>query len=147
MFRCTSLPFRLLELQVAPVFHGDNTGSNPVGDAKSNQQFARNFAGYSKVQKATSVCPKCTLETESSLCGSYDHAVFKRASHREEEGQDRGLGSVLGRRNGLCVDIHRRPEVGMPHQFLHHFELCSDAPEQSGISVEGMPADAFLNIQ
>src|ERR1039457_5243592 len=88
-----------------------------------------------------------TLEAEPGLCRFYGLAVFKRVSHREEEGQDRGLGGVLGRRNGLCVDIHRSPQGGMPHQFLHHFELGSDAPEQSGVGVsEGMPADTLLNI-
>ena len=36
----------------------------------------------------------------------------------------------------------------MPHQFLHHFELGSDAPEKGGIRVpEGMPADALLDIE
>jgi len=36
----------------------------------------------------------------------------------------------------------------MPHQFLHHFELRSDAPKQGRIGVsEGMPADALLNVE
>jgi hypothetical protein len=33
-------------------FHGDNTGSNPVGDAKSNQRFTISFAETSQAQKA-----------------------------------------------------------------------------------------------
>jgi hypothetical protein len=43
-------------------FHGGNTGSNPVGDAKSFQVLGESFALHSKVQKDTFWCPFCTLE-------------------------------------------------------------------------------------
>jgi hypothetical protein len=53
-----------------------------------------------------------------------------------------------GGRDGLRIDIHRRPQRGMPHQFLHHFEFGSDASEKRGIGMpEGMPADALLNFE
>jgi hypothetical protein len=45
------------------LFHGDNTGSNPVGDAKLKQQLTQTFARRSKVQKATFPCLFCTLAT------------------------------------------------------------------------------------
>lgn len=48
----------------------------------------------------------------------------------------------------LRIDIHRCPQRGMPHQFLHHFELRADTPEQGRIRVpEGMPANALLNVE
>src|SRR5215469_12226238 len=46
------------------------------------------------------------------------------------------------------VNIHGRPQRGMPHQFLHHFEFGSDASEKRRIGVaEGMPADALLDVE
>ena len=55
---------------------------------------------------------------------------------------------MLGGRNCLRIDIHRRPKRRMPHQFLDDFEFGSDAPEQRGTGVpKGMPANALLNIE
>ena len=55
---------------------------------------------------------------------------------------------MLSGRDGLGINVHRRSQCGMPHQFLHHFEFGSDAPEKRGIGVaECMPADALLDIE
>ena len=55
---------------------------------------------------------------------------------------------MLGGRDCLRIDIHRRTQRGMPHQFLHYFEFGSDAPEKRGVRVpEGMTADALLDIE
>ncbi len=40
---------------------------------------------------------------------------------------------MLGGRGCLRIDIHRRTQGGMPHQFLHYFEFGSDAPEKRGV--------------
>ena len=75
-----------------------------------------------------------------------DGIVVSGVSHREEQRQHCSLRGVLGRSNCLHVDIHRRTQCGMPHQFLHYFEFSSDAPEKRGVRVpEGMPSDALLD--
>jgi hypothetical protein len=54
------VPFRVNELPQFE-FHGDNAGSNFVGDAKSFQEDMCGFAYHSWVQKDTFRCPFCTL--------------------------------------------------------------------------------------
>jgi hypothetical protein len=72
------------------IFHGDNTGSNPVGDANQNQRFATIFARHSRVQKATFLCPFCTLEIMEF--GEHRNLVF--SGYREIAGQ-KGLRTIL----------------------------------------------------
>ena len=79
---------------------------------------------------------------------SDDGIIVCGFSHRNKQSQHGGLRGMLGGRNRLRIDIHRRPQGGMSHQFLHHFEFGSDASEKRRIGVpEGMPADALLNIE
>ena len=79
---------------------------------------------------------------------SDDGIIVCGFSHWNEQSQHGSLRGMLGGRNRLRIDIHRRPQGGMSHQFLHHFEFDSDASEKRRIGVpEGMPADALLNIE
>ena len=55
--------FRLRPRRLArprtPPFHGDNTGSNPVGDAKSSQELTRiipDLSGHKWAQKCSATC-------------------------------------------------------------------------------------------
>ena len=82
----------------------------------------------------------------NTLRRSNDGIIVCGVSHREEQRQHCSLRGMLGGRNSLRVDC--RPQCRMPHQFLHHFEFGSDAPQKRGIGVsEGMPAYALLNIE
>jgi hypothetical protein len=54
---------------------------------------------------------------------SEDGIIVCGFSHRKEQSQHGGLRGMLGGRNCLRIDIYRRPQRGMPHQFLHDFEF------------------------
>ena len=87
-------------------------------------------------------------QNERSLRYPDDGIIVCGVSHSEEQRQHGSLGRMLGGCDCLRVHIHRRPQSGMPHQFLHHFEFGSDASEQGRIGVaEGVPADALLDIE
>ena len=75
-------------------FHGDNTGSNPVGDAKQNQGLRLSFAFRSWVQKGHRSVPflhpfKAVLLEIVYLIGAY------QPQHRRELKRPLALGVWL----------------------------------------------------
>ena len=51
----------------------------------------------------------------------------------KDERQYGGLCRMLSRRDRLSVGVNRGPQRGMSQQFLHDFEFCPYAPEQSRV--------------
>ena len=99
------------------------------------------------MQKATFRRPFCTLDL-MQLRHPNDDIIVCRRRCREKQSQHGCLRGVLGGRNCLRVDVHRCPQRGMPHQFLHHLELGSDTAEQRRVGEsESVPADALLNVE
>ena len=101
-------------------FHGDNTGSNPVGDAKLSQQLSSGFAFHSWVQKRHQSAPFCTLFNAEKLLritGPTDRQLSASFCdlRREDERQNCCLSFMLGRRHCLRVDAECRAQGGMPH--------------------------------
>src|ERR1700679_537928 len=46
----------------------------------------------------------------------------------------------------LCINVHRRGDIGVMHQLLHYFDVFPIGFEQRGVRVtEGMEADPLRN--
>jgi hypothetical protein len=130
-----------------PVFHGDNTGSNPVRNVNKESniciELRQIFEGAKSYILVSFLHPRVWPLRRS------DNSLFVCGHrHRKEQGQHNSLCGVFGWGNCLCVDVHGRTQGRMPHQFLHHLELSSDTPKQRRVGVsERMPAGALLNFE
>jgi hypothetical protein len=67
----------------------------------------------------------CTLS--STFCG-FPRSIQKNIDHP-------ALSLPLGWRQSLCINVHRRGDVGVAHQLLHHFDVFPISFERRGIRV------------
>jgi hypothetical protein len=118
--------------QLGARFHGmeEVIGSIPI---RSTNQ-TNNLADSQKRRDTLSIrwfsC--CTLR-------GFPRSIQKNVDHPT-------LGLPLGWRQSLCINVHRRRDVGVAHQLLHHFDVFSIGFEQRRVRVtEGMEADPFHN--
>src|SRR4029077_19899024 len=123
-------------------FHGGNTGSNPVGDAKSFQQLTVSlYLGTKKAQFSLSM----RMHFIEAAVFSHRSRHFEQAQVRNtsqqtglnqqpfqtpEETNDAALRTPLLNRDGLGICIQCDPAGGVAKEFLCHLDICSVCSEQ-----------------
>ena len=110
------------------IFHGDNTGSNPVGDANKTKDLEKiepkpeGLKGFDKKRPLSGLIFVLLPFPHDLPC----HAAVRRAFHI---------------RDGLRVHIHRHLEVGMAEKFLDRLDVLSVGLHQCSEAMpEGVPA-------
>ena len=128
-------------------------GSSPHGPTIRNKCFMRISKKHSGVQKDTLLRPICVLFPDASLLSTELGHARRRIGNgcaaqpgRKHQRHHRRLGSVLGGRNRLSIDVQRGSHRGMPHQLLLHLEFRADAPQKGRVGpTKSMPSDGFFN--
>ena len=155
-------PRRLAWPRTSP-FHGGNTGSNPVGDAKHSKELSRFHSGrlgFKKVQFCWNAiihnrCPCYRLEgsTPSRIeIRSFRALVDWRGclvlDVGEQERHDRALCGAFCWRHCLGISIESDVSRSVAEQFLHHFDIGSaDSQKRRVAMAKGMPANAFCDAK
>src|ERR1700721_2875878 len=111
-----------------PPFHGDNTGSNPVGDANKTKALEKNSReSWRPLASITGFCLFLSLP-------SNDHA------------HDPVMCLALEFRNSLRIDVHRDRAISMSQELLYGLHIFAVCFEQRGEGVtKRVPADLARN--
>ena len=135
-------PRRLAWPRTSP-FHGGNTGSNPVGDAKSFQQLTISPPPLYRHKKGTiwGVNPPPT--SCGRQCFGLDQARLSRhregtlvrfsassCSGRAQKTNDVALGFSLLKRHCLCICIQRDSAGGVTKELLRDLDIRSVCSQQ-----------------
>jgi len=125
-------------------FHGGNTGSNPVGDAKPFQQLTVSPPPLYRHKKGTILAINANALHRSG-CISHRSRHFEQAQVRNtssrpvstssrcrrlEETNDAALRTPLLNCDGLGICIQCDPAGGVAKEFLRHLDICSVCSEQ-----------------
>jgi hypothetical protein len=139
-----------------PVFHGGNTGSNPVGDAKHSKELSRfHFGrlGFKKVQFCWNHSRSRCYRLEGSAPSRIEIRSFRALVDwrgclvldvGEQERHDRALCGAFCWRHCLGISIESDASRSVAEQFLHHFDIgAADSQKRRVAMAKGMPANAF----
>src|SRR6202000_1159199 len=106
--RAKERPRRLARPRTPP-FHGDNTGSNPVGDANKRKDLIQTIAA----------CRRPITSNKTAL--SFPILL----SWVKYEPCDLAVSASLNIRHSLSVEIHGHAAIRMPQQLLYRLNVFS----------------------
>src|SRR5579872_5200505 len=137
-------------------FHGDNTGSNPVGDAKQNKALTEVYALFLRHAETTSKPPRSLSSRRIRTLPSFANRALLLPLRLAKSLHNPQLRTTLVLHPGLRIDIHRRLRTRMTKKLLHHLDVfligCEERSEGAAkclprhALVDSKPLDQRLNV-
>ena len=115
-----------------PFFHGGNTGSNPVGDAKPFQELAGTRGDFRRQKKAQLRLGSDQLALRSPLFSRIS-STFSQARH--EIGKQAGINPLAG-----IEQFRNRTHDGQDTPFSHIVTLSAKSVGSDGAGYHGSAA-------